>query len=147
VNADSAPGSVATGNFPRWILLLVALAALSAIFVWRGAMKAMKMRPGSAGASQLAQVKPNETAKVVVEVMGTAEGKIRGRILNPQDDTHYVRTEDQVDVQWDTATSIVMGKAADVQPGAVIHATGTVAANHSVQARQIVILTGYVQVK
>jgi len=40
-----------------------------------------------------------------------------------------------------------MGKAEDVRAGAVVHVTGKMAADRSVQATQIVILTGYVQVK
>ena len=39
------------------------------------------------------------------------------------------------------------GKPADVKAGAIIHITGTVHNDHNVQAEQIVILTGYVQVQ
>jgi hypothetical protein len=147
VNVGPASISVPSKNFPRWILVLVALAALSAVFVSRGAMKAMKMKPEAANNSQFAQMKPNEAVKVVVEVTDTAEENIRGRILNRKDDTHYVRTEDELDIKWNAATSIVMGRTADLHQGAIVHVTGTVAADHSLQARQIVILTGYVQVK
>ena len=44
-------------------------------------------------------------------------------------------------------TGIVMGKAEDIHAGAVIHVTGKTASHRSVRAKQIVILTGYVQVK
>ena len=133
-------------SFP-WIFLLAALAALSAVFVWRGAEKAMKMQPEAANHSQFAALKPQETAKVVVEVLETSEGMIRGRLLDKQDDTHYNRTQNEANIVWNSGTAIVMGKAADVHPGAILHVTGTVAEDHSLQARQIVILTGYVHLK
>lgn len=132
---------------PAWIFVLAVLAALSAVFVWRGAERAMKMQPEAASQSQLAQLKPQETAKVVVEVAETSAGEIRGKLLDKQDDTHYIRTKNEARIHWDASTAIVMGKAADVRVGAVLHVTGIVASDHSLQARQIVILTGYVQVK
>ncbi len=130
-----------------WASLLFALAALSAVFVWRGAQKAMRMQPEAASQSQFAQLKPQETAKVVVEVFGTSSGEIRGALLDKQDDTHYARTKNDARIRWDSTTSIVMGKAADVHPDAILHVTGTVGVDHTLQARQIVILTGYVQLK
>ena len=132
---------------PAWVFLLVALAALSAVFVWRGAEKVMKMQPEAASHSQFAQLKPQATAKVVVEVSESSEGTIRGMLLDKQDDTHYTRTKSEARIRWDATTPIVMGKASDVRRNAIIHVTGTVAADHSLEARQIVILTGYVQVK
>lgn len=53
----------------------------------------------------------------------------------------------KAEVDWGKDTAIVLGKAEAMHTGAVIHVTGTMAADHSVQAKQIVILTGYVQVK
>ena len=72
---------------------------------------------------------------------------IRGKLLEKQDETHYARTGNQAEVGWGKDTAIVMGKAEDIQAGAIVHVTGKVAADRSVQARQIVILSGYVQVK
>jgi hypothetical protein len=132
---------------PAWVFVLVALAALSATFVWRGAEKAMRMRPEAASQFQFAQLKPQETAKVVVEVLEASEGTLRGRLLDRQDDTHYTRTQNEARISWDASTAIVMGKASDVHSGAILHVTGTVTSDHGLQARQIVILTGYVQVK
>ena len=127
--------------------MLVALAALSAVFVWRGATKAMKMQPEAANESEFVQLKAQETAKIVIEISTVGEGKIRGRLLEKQNETHYLRTDNQIEIKWAAATEIVMGTAADLHAGAVLHVTGDVGADHSVQARKIVVLTGYVQVK
>jgi hypothetical protein len=45
-------------------------------------------------------------------------------------------------VQLDEQTKLVMGKKADIHPGAVVHVTGTIRDDHSILAEQLVILTG-----
>lgn len=126
---------------------LAALAALSLAFMWKGAGRMMNMQTQVSKPAEFAQLKPQESAKIVVEVTEATEGQIRGRLLEKQDETHYARTANPADVSWSKNTSIVMGKAEDIRPDAILHVTGKVAADHSVQAQQIVILTGYVQVK
>jgi hypothetical protein len=64
-----------------------------------------------------------------------------------QHETHYRRTTNPVEVTWTSDTKLVMGNAKDIRAGAVVHVTGTVAGDRSIRAQQLVILTGYVQVK
>lgn len=132
---------------PAWIFMLVALAALSLGFVWRGAGRMMRMQTQTANPTEFAQLKPQDSAKIVVEVTEATAGNIRGKLLEKQDETHYARTGNQAEVSWGKDTALVMGKADDVHAGAILHVTGKVAADRSLQAQQIVILTGYVQVK
>jgi hypothetical protein len=129
------------------MFLLVGLAALSLVFVWRGAGRMMSMQTRAAGGVEFAQLKAGEEAKIVVEVMEAAQDHIRGRLLEKQDETHYARTSNMADIALDNDTKIVMGKAEDIRAGAVVHVTGKVVPDHRVQAGQIVILSGYVQVK
>jgi hypothetical protein len=42
-------------------------------------------------------------------------------------------------------TSVVMGKPEDIVPSAIVQVSGTLDANHSLQANEIVILTHYVR--
>lgn len=126
--------------------MLAALAALSLVFVWRGAGTMMTMQTQVATHAEFVQLKPQDNAKIVVEVTEAPAGRICGKLLQMQDETHYVRTANQAEVGWGKDTAIVMGKAEDIHMGAVLHITGKVAADHSVQAQQIVILTGYAQV-
>ena len=130
-----------------WIFRLAALAALSLVFVWRGAGRMMTMQTLVTTRAEFAQLKPQDNAKMVVEVTEAPERRIRGKLLEKRDEMHYVRTANQAEVGWGKDTAIVMGEAEDIHVGAVLHVTGKVAANHSVQAQQIVILSGYVQVK
>jgi hypothetical protein len=132
---------------PVWMLMLAALAALSLAFVWKGAGRMMRMQTHAANAVEFAQLKPQDSTKIVVEVSAASEGRIRGKLLDKQDETHYLRTTNQTEIVWSKDIPIVMGKAEDIHPGAIVHIRGKVAADHSVQAQQIVILTGYVQVK
>jgi len=129
------------------MFLLVGLATLSLVFVWRGAGRMMSMQTRAIGGAEFAQLRAGEEAKIVIEVTEAAHDRIRGRLLEKQDETHYARTANLADFAWDNDTKIVMGKAEDIRAGAVVHVTGKVAPDHRVQAGQIVILSGYVQVK
>ncbi len=130
-----------------WILMLVGLATLSLIFVWSGAGRMLRMQTRAASSAEFAQLKADAETKIVVEVVEASEGRFRGKLLEKRDETHYSRTANVADVSWGKDTALVMGKAEDIHPGAIVHVTGKVAEDHSVQARQIVVLTGYVQVK
>ena len=132
---------------PLWIFLLAGLAVLSLVFVWSGAGRMMRMQAHAASHSEFLQLKPQDNAKIVLEVAEMSEGRIRGTLLEKQDETHYARTGNAAEVAWGKDTAVVMGKAEDIRAGAIVHVTGKVAADRSVQAQQIVILTGYVQVK
>ena len=133
---------------PVWVFMLAALAILSLAFVWRGAGRMMSMQTQSVSNAEFAQLKTQDDTKIVVEVTEIAsDGRIRGKLLEKQDETHYARTGTLAEVDWGQDTVIVMGKAEDIRAGAIVHVTGKVAKDRSVQAKQMVILTGYVQVK
>lgn len=134
-------------NRPTMIFVLAALAALSLAFVWSGAGRMMRMQTQAASNAEFAQLKADDDTKIVIEVEEASGGKIRGKLLERQDETHYSHTQNLADVTWGKETGIVMGKAEDIHSGAVMHVTGKMGADRSVQAKQIVILTGYVRVK
>lgn len=142
-----APTISIKSNRLTMMFVLAALAAVSLAFVWGGAGRMMRMRTQAASKAEFAQVKADEQTKIVIEVAEASGGKIRGRLLEKKDETHYSRTENPANVTWGKETGIVMGKAEDIHTGAVVHVTGKMGADRSVQAKQIVILTGYVQVK
>lgn len=132
---------------PLFIFLLAFLAVLSLAFVWRGVGRMLTMRTQAASSAEFAALTNEADAKVVIEITEAPQGHVRGKLLEKQDETHYTRTTKDVEARWGKQTAIVMGKADDIKPGAVVHVTGKVAADRSVEAKQIVILTGYVQVK
>jgi|SRR5271166_1892248 len=138
--------SIKSGR-PVWVVMLAVLAALSLAFVWRGAGRMMRMQTQAASHAEFVQMKAQDDAKIVVEVTEAAEGRIHGKLLEKDDETHYRRTANPADITWGKDAKIVMGKAEDIHAGAIVHVTGRVGADHGVQAAQIVILTGYVRVK
>jgi hypothetical protein len=110
------------------------------------------MRTEAASSGEFAGLKAEDEAKIVVEITdvsgsGGENGHIRGKLLEQRDETHYTRTANPAEVSWGKQTALVMGKAEDICAGAIVHVTGTMSADHSVVAKQIVILTKYVQVK
>jgi len=137
---------------PAWIFLLAALAVLTLGIAWRGAGRMMRMHTEAASSGEFAGLKAQDEAMIVLEITealqgGGVGGHIRGRLLEKRDETHYVRTANPAEVSWGRETALVMGKADDVHAGTVVHVSGTVSEDRSVRAKQIVILTGYVQVK
>lgn len=146
------PTISAKSGRPIWMVVLAVLAVLSLVYVWSGAGRMMRMQTRAASSAEFAELKAEDDAKIVVEVVeatggGNADGVIHGKLLEKRDETHYVRTANQADVSWGKNTALVMGKAEDVRAGAILHVSGKVAADRSLHAKQIVILTGYVQVK
>jgi hypothetical protein len=143
----TAKSSGGKQNIRTLIFLLLAFALLIITVGWRVGSRAMKMNAGADLTAQLDQLKPGEEAKVVVEVTSSETQKLKGALLDKQTATLYKRCGRVAEVTWDADTKIVMGKAADIHPRAVIHVSGTVVAGDKIKARQIVILSGYVQVQ
>jgi hypothetical protein len=106
------------------------------------------MKAEAAEAAQFQSLKRGEAAKVVVEVtsMQGAECFV-GDLLEKNTETVYRRTTSPVEVRFDGQTVFAMGKAGDVRKRAVVYVTGTVEENHSVHARQLMILSEYFSVK
>lgn len=133
-----------------WILVCAALALLSALAVWRAFEKAAKMESAvsEVGRNHFESLKPRDLTKVVMEVLDLSSPEtIKGRLLERQAETVYTRSGTLAEAVFDTNTSFVMGKATDIHPGAVLHISGALTPNRSIQARPIVVLTGYVQLR
>jgi len=135
-------------GFLTWKLaVLIFLVSFAIGFAfWRATHLAGSMSVAAASAKDLQQAKPEEKAKIVIEVEeADQQGTIHGKLLQKKTEEIYTRTDTTVSVQWNSDTKIIMGKRDDVHKSAVIHVTGTVRADHSVAAEQIVILTGYIK--
>jgi hypothetical protein len=62
-------------------------------------------------------LRAQDDAKIVVEVAGATEGIIDGKLLEKQDETHYVRTANAADIAWGQDTAVVHGKGRRHSPG------------------------------
>ncbi len=130
-----------------WIGLLVALALLSFLAMRRSMTKAMGMNTATTAGSSLAQLKPGDEAKVVLELTTVTTTNLEGEILEKQTEADYRRTGATLKIAFDAATPVVMGKATDVHQGAVVHVKARMGSDHILHAGQIVILTGYVKIQ
>jgi hypothetical protein len=132
-------------------MALTALAILALVAViLHAAQRDLKMSSGAAtsGANQLLQAVPGTKTKVVVVIEKAAgDGVFIARMLDKRSETVYSRSTTPVTIRSDDKTLFVMGKSTDVHPAAVVHVTGTVDSDRRVNAEQIVILTGYVEVR
>jgi hypothetical protein len=132
-----------------WFAFVVSVVLLFAIVGWRSGSTAKRMATVAASNEQdLSRSAVASEVKLVLEIgeMG-AEGKITGNLLQKKTEEIYTRTTTPVTVQSNARTKLVMGKAADVHAGAVVHVSGTVQKDYTIEAEQVVILTGYVKVQ
>jgi hypothetical protein len=146
---QSTPTQGRTRSRVVWIGLIFIVTLLAAAAIWKSARSAAAM---SAGAStdemHFTQVAPDTKTKVVIEVAEVAaDGTVRGKLLQKKTEETYARTSTKVTAHLGERTAMVMGKREDVHAKAVVHITGTVRDDHSIDAEQIVIISGYVQVE
>ena len=132
-----------------WVVFVVVVLLILVAVILGAAQRAQKMssEAPSSSAQQFSQTAPSTKTKIIVEIeKQDADGNIAAKLLNAQGEQVYTRTTTPVTIHADGKTRYVMGKASDVRQAAIVHVTGTVDPDHRVQAEQIVILTGYVQV-
>ncbi len=144
----SSPSLNSSRSNRTWIVLLVALALLAFFAMRRSLGKAMQMNSEPTAAASMAQLKPGDEAKLVVELTGvTPAASIEGNVLEKQSETVYRHSGNTIKIGFDAATPVVMGKAPDVHAGAVVHIKAKMGDDRVLHAEQIVVLTRYVNVQ
>jgi hypothetical protein len=132
-----------------WTAILSATVLLAALLVW-GSFRSAKLMSTAAASDEdmFIHAAPGDTVKLVLEIeQSSSEGSIRGKLLQKETEKVYLRTNTPVTVQSNSQTKMVMGEQSDIHPAAVVHVTGRLKKDRSVDASQIVILTGYVEIK
>ena len=131
-----------------WVLVAIATLSIGALGLFRFTSLYRSMTVTAAPSSQLDSAAPGSTIKLAIEIANIpSPDSFRGKLLRKKTEEIYVRTNAQVSVHSNDQTKMVMGKASDVHAGAVVHVTGRARNDHSVDANQIVILTGYVKIE
>jgi len=131
-----------------WVALAAIVVLLIALALWKSARSSTTMSAAASDDQQFAQTTPDSVTKLVLQIEdASAEGTFRGNLLRKKTEEIYLRTATTLTVHFVPKTSIVMGKHADLHSGAIVHVTGTVLKDRSIDATQLVILTGYVQVQ
>jgi len=147
MNTD--PGTKTRSGRKAWVAFIAVVVAVAAFAIWKSASVSRSMAAAAASDErQFSESTPGSKTKFVMEIGEvTVEKIIRGKLLQKKTEELYTRTTTPVRVQSSEKASVVMGTLADVKAGAIVHIAGTVQNDHSVQAEQIVILTGYVKVQ
>jgi glycerol-3-phosphate responsive antiterminator len=132
-----------------WAAILSVIVVITALLVWDSFRSAKSMSTAAASDEDVfIHATPGDIVKVVLEIENSStEGSIRGKLLQKETEKIYLRTNTQVTAQSGAQTKIVMGKQSDIHPAAVVHVTGVLKKDRSVDVSQIVILTGYVEIK
>jgi hypothetical protein len=132
-----------------WTVLIGSVVLAGVLVLWLSARMSGKMSAAAAADDQtFVKAAPGDQAKIVLEITEAPSGAaIRGSLLQKKTEQVYVRTRTLVTVQYNAGTKLVMGRQEDLRPAAVVHVTGTVRKDHSLDAGQIVILTQYIQVE
>jgi hypothetical protein len=127
-------------------LLVLALIAVIAISFYLGRMMMSSSPPQTA--QQFALASPGTSMSVVLEITSLPTTTLfEGTLLQRNDDGSYSRTSQHVSVQWQPSQSVTMGKNSDVKVGGILQVQGTLSTNTLLAASQIVVLSGYVQIK
>jgi|HubBroStandDraft_2_1064218.scaffolds.fasta_scaffold00615_6 hypothetical protein len=132
-----------------WSAIIAFLTVLAGFAIWHSARTAASMSgTASSEESQFAQAKAGSKVKVAMEVAsGGADETVRGILLQKKTEEKYARTSTQVVAHIADHTAFVMGKRDDAHASAMIYITGVVQKDRSVDAEQIVILTGYIHLE
>jgi hypothetical protein len=131
-----------------WFVLVAVVVLLFSLVAWKSGSMAKSMSAAASNDQDYSTSAVGSQTKIVLEIgEAGADGKMTGKLLEKRTEEIYLRTTTRVTMRSNAQTKMVMGKMADVHAGAVVHVTGTVQKDRSVDAEQIVILTGYVKVQ
>ena len=131
----------------KWTSFLILLAAA---MVWAGngvKQRMDRMRAADTPASFFFAMGAGTQTKVVVLLDRVDGAELKGKLLKRETDTIYTppdSNDSEVTAVLTPETSVVMGKAEDIAPGAIVQLSGTLDAHHALQTSEAVILTGYV---
>jgi len=138
------------GRRRRWLFLwagLLLAAAVAAVLVpFLLTYNAMGADPAVQTANQFALASPDTQVAIVLEVTSLPSSTLlSGAVLQKDADDSYTRTSQEATVRW-SAAQLVMGSTNDIRQGAIVQVNGQMGGDSIVQASQVVVLTGFVQV-
>jgi hypothetical protein len=140
--------SVTDSPIVRWSSFLLLLAV---VMMWAGRgvlLRAGRMKTADTPASAFFALTAGAQTSAVVLLDGVAGKDLKGTLLERETDTVYRRPNTNgstIAAVVTSGTSVVMGKAEDIVPGAIVQLSGILDAHHALQTNEIAILTGYVR--
>jgi len=134
----------------RWTLFLLLL-VVTAGWAFRTVLaRAQQMKTAETQASAWAAMAPGTVTKAVVRIDEVRGTTLRATTLERRSDTVYLRSSalsSCVTAILSPETSLAMGEAEDIVPGAIVQLAGTLDDRHVLRTAQVVILTGYIHLE
>ncbi|GCE31066.1 hypothetical protein KDA_65500 [Dictyobacter alpinus] len=97
---------------------------------------------------QLASASSGSSTNVMCEIISTSTNhSLTGYVLERSNDGSYVRTQHTITVTWKSSQNVTMGHDKDLQPGAIVQASGQLDTAKVLHADQISVVTNYLKVK
>jgi hypothetical protein len=128
------------------LAILAAVGALGAIG-FDIARRASAMRPATTTVSSVWSAQPGARIKVVARLERSEGLNIySAELLESRDGSTYRITPAHIRIALAGDTSIIMGTASDLKPGAVVQANGAMDGTRTYHASKIVVLTGMVRI-
>lgn len=135
----------------QWVLFFIVLVIATSWITRSVLVRARRMRPADSSTSVLRAMSTGQDIRAVVYVNSVADGKLRGTLLQRENDTVYRQlaadSGSELEAVLTTKTVFVMGRPQDIVPGAVVQVAGILDHSHILHTNQIVILTGYLRVE
>jgi hypothetical protein len=130
-----------------WTLAILACLAAVARIGFDVNRRAGGMRTVTATAASILAAAPGARIKTMVRIeRATGPNSYAAEVLESRDGVNYHPTPTHIRVVLGGDTAVVMGGVADIAPGAVIQLSGKTDDAHTLHAKKVVILSGYVRI-
>lgn len=142
---DSKPAGISPTL--RWIFFLVLLAVAMGWAAESVLARSARMKTADTSARTFSTTKAGIKIKAVARIDVVTGSNLKAGLLERVGDSVYRRPRaggSTITAVLTPETSVVMGNAQDILPGAIVQLAGTVDNDHVLHASQLVILTGYV---
>jgi len=142
--------AVTSTRTAQWIAFLLLLTAAVGLASRSVLVRVSRMKAADTSVSAFIKMPPGTFTKVVVRVEKVAGGHLTCTLLQRETDAVYrlpaAASGAEVSAVLRPDTPIVMGKPADIVPGAIVQLAGVLDQTHTLRASEVVVLTGYVRV-
>ena len=130
------------------LAMLIGCAIAAAIILIDVVGRMESMQPQGQTADAIAATSPGTKLKAIIRIDRKSAGReFSGSILEELGSNQFHATAKTLRVIMDHAPRLIMGSQADLHSGAVVEVSGTAVSSTIIDASQIVVLTGYVEVR
>lgn len=129
------------------LLLAITFFGAMAWAGWDTMQRSGNTRTNDTGGTAVAEADRGGSMRLVMEVLSVGGGgQFTGRVLRAHAGRYRI-TAVPVEAKLTADSAVVMGRAADIRPRAVLQLSGRLDDSHRVRVARAVVLTGYVTIE